>query len=73
VIVHEQVAEAGVEALVLAQDLVGAGRSERERDGERDDERRALVQGDEIIDALDDPVGEGIDVPAVRGIGVVEY
>jgi hypothetical protein len=72
VIAHQQAAETKVEALVLAEDLVRTGRSERERDGERDDEGRALAQGDELIDALDDPVGEGIDAPAVRGSGVVQ-
>jgi len=73
VVVHQQVAEPSVEALVLAQDLVRTGRPEREGDGERDDEGQPPVQGDELIDALDDPVGEGIDVPPVRGSGVVEY
>jgi hypothetical protein len=65
VIVHQQAAEASVEALVLAEDPVRRCRPERERDGQRDHERRALVQGDELIDALDDPVGEGIDEPGV--------
>jgi hypothetical protein len=73
VIAHQQAAETSVEALVLAEDLVRTGRSGRKRDRERDDERQPLVQGDELIDALDDPVGEAIDEPGMRGIGVIQY
>jgi hypothetical protein len=73
VIAHQQAAEASIEALVLAQDLVLTGRSERERDGQGDDEGQALAQGDELIDPLEDPVGELFDVPAVRGSGVIQY
>jgi hypothetical protein len=61
VIADQQVAKAGVEAPVLAQDLVGPCRHRGERDGH---EWRTLVQGDELVDAADDPVGEGIDAPA---------
>src|ERR1700704_5123481 len=66
VIIYQPVAEASVEALVLREDLVGSGRLRRERDGQWHDERWALVQGHELIDALDDPVGKGIDEPGVR-------
>jgi hypothetical protein len=73
VIVHQQAAEASVEALVFPEDLVGTDRSGRERDGERDDERQALVQGDELVGESDDPVSEFFDEPGVRGSGVVQY
>jgi hypothetical protein len=73
VVFYQQPAQASVEALVLTKDLVRTCRSERERHRQWDYERRALVQGYELIDALEDPVGEGVDVPAVRGIGVAEY
>jgi len=69
VIADQQAAEAGVEALVLAEDLVGADGSQRERDRQGDDERQALVQGDKLVDALQDPVGEGIDASGMRSIG----
>jgi hypothetical protein len=66
-IAHQQAAEASVEALVLAEDLVLTGRSDRERDRERDDERQPLVQGDELVGESDDPVGEFFDEPGVVG------
>jgi hypothetical protein len=61
VVADRQAAEAGVEALVLAEDLVGSSRHRGERDGQGDDERRALALGKEPIDAFHRPVGEGID------------
>ena len=62
VIVHQQAAETKVEALVLAEDLVRTDRSERERDGERDDQRQALAQGDELIRRVTLPDGTGSPV-----------
>ena len=70
VIVHQQAAEASVETLVFPEDLVGASRHRRERDGQGDHERETLVLGDELINKSEDPVGESVDVPG-RNWGIL--
>jgi len=73
VIIHQQTAQASVEALVLAEDLVWANGAQRERHRQWDDEGQALIQGDDLIHAQDDPVGASVDEPGVRVIGVIQY